>query len=106
VGKVPGARYHWHCIRAEAETVSPKAPDDGGPAYPQPNHVIDTDRGREEARGWMQDSSMSLRDWFAGQALNGLLSHVVGVKKGTPTAYARRAYDYADAMLAARKEKP
>lgn len=40
-----------------------------GPAFPQPNHVIDTDRGREEARGWMADSGMTLLDWFAGQAL-------------------------------------
>lgn len=47
-----------------------------------------------------------LRDWFAGQALNGLISHLVGVKKGTPQAYAERAYDYADAMIAAREKKP
>ena len=47
---------------------------DGGPAFPQPNHIIDTDRGREEARGWMQDSGLTKRELFAAMALNGILA--------------------------------
>ena len=53
-------------------------PDDGGPAFPEtwPNQA--------------PRPGMTLRDWFAGQAVAG----------GVP---AHRAYECADAMLAARK---
>ena len=76
----------------------------GGPAFPQPNHVIDTDRGREEARGWMADSGMTMLDWMAGQALVGLLACPAG--SGCADGNAEAAYDYASAMLAekARRE--
>jgi len=74
---------------------------DGGPAFPQPNHIIDTDRGREEARGWMQDSGMSLRDWFAGQFLT--TAEIMGMADGKEIATA--CYKMADAMLAAREAK-
>lgn len=79
---------------------------DGGPAFPQP-------QGKDEngvpysAREIPGDSGMSLRDWFAGMALQGVIAK-------HPTRYsptgdpidmeiALGAYDYADAMLAARK---
>jgi hypothetical protein len=45
---------------------------------------------------------MSLRDWFAGQALNGMLSGPDNVG-AAPSEYASDAYLYADAMIAARK---
>lgn len=58
-------------------------------------------------------SGMTLRDWFAGQALAGMLSHVSGahvdaMADGTKGGMreARAAYAWADAMMAARKEKP
>jgi hypothetical protein len=61
---------------------------DGGPAFP-PMHNPDT-----------HQSGMSLRDWFAGQALAGLLAdpNVLG---GAPEV-ANTAYRFADAMLEAR----
>lgn len=67
---------------------------DGGPAFPQ---------GFD---GGPYDGGMSLRDWFAGMALQGLLAHVIGVEgaNGRASKYAERSYQYADAMLAARKE--
>lgn len=75
----------------------------GGPAFPQPNHLIDTDHGREEARGWMADSGMTLLDWMAGQALAGLLA---SGKYDPCLNTGAVAYDQASAMLAekARRE--
>ena len=62
--------------------------NDGGPAFPYPVKYFGV--------------GMSLRDWFAGQALVGLCAHdgthgVHDVKTTTG-----RAYEVADAMLAAR----
>jgi hypothetical protein len=44
---------------------------------------------------------MSLRDWFAGQALMGLCQRYPG---SAADRIALMAYEQADAMLAARKE--
>jgi uncharacterized protein YodC (DUF2158 family) len=59
---------------------------DGGPAFPVTAYY----GGKE---------GMSLRDWFAGQALVGIseLSHT------SPTELAEYSYRLADAMLEARK---
>jgi len=45
---------------------------------------------------------MTLRDWFAGQALAGMLIGEWLSDKGVATL----AYEYADAMLRAREVKP
>lgn len=47
---------------------------------------------------------MSLRDWFAGQAIIGILPISVG-NLDAPKQLAVAAYEMADAMIAARKEK-
>jgi hypothetical protein len=44
---------------------------------------------------------MTLRDYFAGQALVGLVANP-GPAPGPPERFAAVAYEYADAMLAAR----
>lgn len=44
---------------------------------------------------------MTLRDYFAGQALAGMLS----APKHLPEVYAKKAYEYADAMLKKRESK-
>lgn len=51
------------------------------------------------------EGGLSIRDWFAGMALQGLLAHVIGVEgaNGRASKYAERSYQYADAMLEARK---
>jgi len=43
---------------------------------------------------------MSLRDWFAGQALSGLL---VTSRETSVSVYVKDAYNIADAMLAERE---
>lgn len=64
--------------------------DDGGFAYPS---TPDADA-----------CGMSLRDWFAGQALAGMLSNDGGDDGyWQPNAAAERSYKMADALIAARK---
>lgn len=68
---------------------------DGGPAFPLP--VTEWNPG---------NAGMSLRDWFAGQALIGLLSnpnHQVGTV--TFERIGQDAYKFAYAMIAARDEE-
>lgn len=80
--------------------------NDGGPAFPCGYHPD----GNSADQG-----GMSLRDWFAGQALVGVMaSHRPGddwpakaaARQGVEPqdVIAAGAYDIADAMLKARKE--
>lgn len=50
-------------------------------------------------------SGMSLRDWFAGQALAGMVNDHGDDCDGYRAAVTRRAYAVADAMLAEREKK-
>ena len=63
--------------------------NDGGPAFPCPHHT-------------MPEVGMSLRDWFAGKALCGLLA--APNVYGSVPELAKCAYEYADAMIKAREE--
>lgn len=70
-------------------------PSDGGPGFPM------------EIAGW---EGMSLRDYFAGQALIGLLSNpgkiadpAGNILQRNPPTMAGMAYEIADAMLKARE---
>ena len=66
--------------------------DNSGAAFPQIAELGDI--------GYRTSGGMTLRDWFAGQALTGILadeSHI-----GTYHSLAQNAYEVADAMLAAR----
>jgi hypothetical protein len=47
---------------------------------------------------------MTLRDWFAGQALSGMMANSQGNRQFHEGHWAEYAYTQADAMLAARKE--
>lgn len=69
--------------------------NDGGPAFP--NWEIGPD-GPEGADGTLPVPGMSLRDWFAGQAMVGLMSD-----PNMQTFFASKAYEIADAMLKARE---
>lgn len=68
--------------------------NNGGPAFPQ----------MEPGSAYPNGTGMSLRDWFAGQAMTGLLA---GAYSDTCRHNLREvpdeAYKVADAMLAARE---
>ena len=67
--------------------------DNGGPAFPLDLKVDDDHR-------W--GYGMMLRDYFAAKALPSFIA-LLTCDEGEA---ARRAYEYADAMIEARKEKP
>jgi len=84
--------------------IDTKQVQDGGPAFP-----IEPIRDHNTGEGLVDGcNGMSLRDWFAGQALIGLCVHGLGnqpdlahgVRGGNLEAKA--AYVLADAMLRAR----
>lgn len=91
------------CTREEFETAMKI--DDGGPAFPWEDMKDTTGEPRPT-------SGMSLRDWFAGMALQSILTaarqgHLSRISSDDPLGpkdYAVSAYANADAMLAARKE--
>jgi hypothetical protein len=77
---------------------------DGGPAFP--HRELNSDGQYEFSPG------ASLRDWFAGMAMQGLLVQFAGLAmqgllvhddEGVISEAARDAYRYADAMLKARE---
>ena len=47
---------------------------------------------------------MSLLDWFAGQAISGLLSDPT-IERCSPEGFASSSYDYAEAMMNERKRR-
>jgi len=66
--------------------------NDGGPAFPHDGQANYT-------------GGMTLRDWFAGQSLAGLLHHPV-YKDTSDDTMAKYAYQQADAMIKAREVRP
>lgn len=66
--------------------------DDGGPAFSSPTNEFED--------GW---DGMSLRDWFAGQALTEFAGFVTVEIPETFNVVARHCYRMADAMIAAQK---
>lgn len=76
--------------------------DDGGPAFPCEKKHSEITR-QDVPVGF---PGMTLRDWFAGQALAGILAgrfwEVVKISDNPEAA----AYRMADAMLAAREARP
>lgn len=72
--------------------------NDGGPAFPQVNYARPADgygASIMEIRG-----GMSLRDWFAGQALAGMCADPQ--LKDFAEEFAKMSYKLADKMLANR----
>lgn len=72
-------------------TIEDSMKNDGGPAFP-PMHNPET-----------HESGMSLRDWFAGQALISLVAASLAEHGAGAKMVGTVAYQIADAMLEARK---
>ena len=66
--------------------------NDGGPAFPVPSLAV--------------GSGMTLRDYFAAAALQGLMAVHTSGGCLVDDLYAKYAYDLADAMLKRREVKP
>jgi hypothetical protein len=93
--------------------------EDGGPAYPTTataTRVTKDEDGASVLTNYGSSAGMTLRDWLAAHAseedIQEFLPQTIGEeaeftkKRGfTPTRQWAR-YKHADAMLAARKEKP
>jgi hypothetical protein len=76
--------------------------NNGGPAFPMAGSTREWDGVKKQ---WKPQEGMTLRDWFAGQALAGLVFHNhYGARSDDEIA--NGAYAYADAMIAAREAKP
>lgn len=85
--------------------------NDGGPAFPSKtfSHFKHVDPNGPYEFGlsepvFVETEGMSLRDWFAGQALSGILSAPMhnGFNALSKEKYAKEAYWFADAMVKAR----
>lgn len=68
------------------------------PAFPSPDW-------NGSWQGPDANHGMSLRDWFAGQALAGILPAAIGKANPLEEAVAYGAYQIADAMLAERSKE-
>ncbi len=81
--------------------------DDGGPAFPSSEKLVGVDSQGYKTEGLAVSHGMSLRDWFAGEALPAVLQMATeNAKLGNTQSYkalALEAYMWAEAMLYARK---
>ena len=75
--------------------------NDGGPAFPCEEQI----RCNGEVVDTRKFTGMSLRDYFAGQALAGLCASQWGGLQKVDT-FVERSFEMADAMLKAREVKP
>jgi len=71
----------------------------GGPAYPTSNYNAIAPMSTGYSEG------MTLRDYFAAKAMQGMLAHAYMQPQTGAAGYARDAYLVADAMLKAREIK-
>lgn len=83
---------------------------DGGPAFPTEGEMRPHGGTGRPISALKMSGGMSLRDYFAGQALAGLMATVDSIDPSkvdhrTAGILAGVAYETADAMLAARSEE-
>ena len=69
------------------------------PAFPQPEPIVN-----EFHKDYGKDRGMSLRDYFAAKAMQGILSKLYqGIKPSDVEFLAQDSYVIADAMMKARE---
>lgn len=99
--------FHWtqaeamvrHLLEGLPEGLPETSDDkDGGPAFPTIHGYVDSFGSLKQ-----RSEGLSLRDYFAGQALVGLKDLVRDDCGWNPDDYAKDAFSLADAMIAARK---
>lgn len=75
--------------------------NDGGPAFPQHGWTSNPEV-LERMKG---QGGMTLRDWFAAMAMQGILSNPETVRHGQdgPSSVCNAAFNFADKMLKARE---
>ncbi len=74
--------------------------EDGGPAFPRPV----SEDSSEDGLSYPDQEGMSMRDYFAAKAMQGLYANGENIPSDVATV-AAWVYDIADAMLAARGGK-
>lgn len=82
------------------------AKNDGGSAFPETSSRPDYSEHGREFTNVSSSGGMSLRDWFAGQALTGIMGDS-GMRPSNTEEFehlAKRLYSLADAMLAEREK--
>ena len=83
--------------------------DDGGPAFPQTAIINGNGEVVTSGMYFPEGPGMTLRDWFAGRAMQGMLSNPANYGSGhewrDDATVAEQAYDIADDMIRERKEK-
>jgi hypothetical protein len=78
-------------------------PNDGGAAFPASRAHFSHDGDRLTTTDWQ--TGMTLRDYFAGQALMSMLNRPQDITDNTPDLAAELSYRIADAMLAQRAKE-
>ena len=78
--------------------------DTGGSAFPRIDRIEPGEYGDHSV---VSTGGMTLRDWFAGKAMQGMFANGELTERSdwNPRTAAVAAYAIADAMLAARKEE-
>lgn len=91
--------------QAAEPTPAVSVPKDGGPAFPRP---ASTDEHSQPCNVFVEQAGMSLRDWFAGNALASILQDraIWDSIRSEREDIACKLYQWADAMLAERDRKP
>lgn len=75
---------------------------DGGAAFPRPMFAANRESETCFDNG---ATGMSLRDWFAGQAMAGMLGVGPVEREPTVTEWAELAYEMADALLTEKAKR-
>lgn len=86
--------------------------DDGGPAFPHLQKTVSPHTGDHRWEITESYPGMTLRDWFAGQAMQALVSDpewreqwVQGSWSAAHGNAAEIAYQYAEAMIAEKRKR-